>query len=89
VAYTTRTQRQDRVPGFRWSGEREGDSLRIRQYRLQNSALPCKDLSHEYLVYLWIEALKEGAKHHNAVIYVPKGADGMPMFRNVESSKKN
>lgn len=40
-----------------------------------------KDLSHEYLVYLWIEALKEGAKHNNATIYVPTGSDGMPMFK--------
>ncbi len=47
-----------------------------------------KDLSHEYLVYLWIEALKEGAKHNNAVIYVPTGGDGMPMFRTLESGKK-
>lgn len=47
-----------------------------------------KDLSHEYLIYLWIEALKEGAKHNNAVIYVPTGSDGMPMFRNLESGKK-
>jgi prohibitin 1 len=43
-----------------------------------------KDLSHEYLIYLWIEALKEGAKHNNAVIYVPTGTDGMPLFRGVD-----
>lgn len=46
-----------------------------------------KDLSHEYLVYLWIEALKEGAKHNNAVIYIPTGSDGMPMFKQVEHKK--
>jgi regulator of protease activity HflC (stomatin/prohibitin superfamily) len=44
-----------------------------------------KDLSHEYLIYLWIEALKEGAKHNNAVIYVPTGGDGMPLFKGVPS----
>lgn len=42
-----------------------------------------KDLSHEYLVYLWIDALREGAKHNNAVIYVPTGSDGMPLFKGI------
>lgn len=40
-----------------------------------------KDLDHNYLVYLWIEALKESAKHNNATIYVPTGGDGMPLFK--------
>jgi hypothetical protein len=40
-----------------------------------------KDLDPHYLTYLWIEALKEGAKHNNAVIYIPTGTDGMPMFK--------
>ena len=43
-----------------------------------------KDLDHNYLVYLWIEALKETAKHNNAVIYIPTGADGMPLFKQVK-----
>jgi regulator of protease activity HflC (stomatin/prohibitin superfamily) len=42
-----------------------------------------KDLDHNYLVYLWIEALKESAKHNNAVIYIPTGGDGMPLFKGV------
>ncbi len=46
------------------------------------------DLSHEYLIYLWIEALKEGAKHNNAVIYVPTGGDGMPLFKGLPDFKK-
>lgn len=43
-----------------------------------------KDLDHNYLVYLWIEALKESAKHNNATIYIPTGGDGMPLFRDVK-----
>lgn len=39
-----------------------------------------KDLDDNYLKYLWIEALKESAKHNNATIYIPTGTDGMPMF---------
>ncbi len=46
-----------------------------------------KDLDHAYLVYLWIEALKESAKHNNATIYIPTGGDGMPLFRNVEGKR--
>jgi prohibitin 1 len=45
-----------------------------------------KDLDHNYLVYLWIEALKESAKHNNATIYIPTGTDGMPYFANVGKS---
>jgi prohibitin 1 len=44
-----------------------------------------KDLDHSYLVYLWIEALKESAKHNNATIYIPTGGDGMPLFKDVGS----
>lgn len=47
-----------------------------------------KDLDHAYLQYLWIEALKESAKHNNATIYVPTGGDGMPMFLRVKDSQK-
>lgn len=46
-----------------------------------------KDLDDNYLRYLWIEALKESAKHNNATIYVPTGHDGMPFFKNAESKK--
>lgn len=46
-----------------------------------------KDLDHNYLVYLWIEALKESAKHNNAVIYIPTGGDGMPLFKGVDRGK--
>jgi regulator of protease activity HflC (stomatin/prohibitin superfamily) len=46
-----------------------------------------QDLTHEYLVYLWIQALSEGAKHNNAVIYVPTGSDGMPIFNSVIKPK--
>lgn len=42
------------------------------------------DLSHSYLIYLWIEALKEGARHNNSVIYVPTGSDGMPLFKEIK-----
>jgi|SRR5579883_473876 len=42
-----------------------------------------KDLDDNYLRYLWIEALKESAKHNNATIYIPTGADGMPFFTAV------
>lgn len=44
-----------------------------------------QDLSHEYLVYLWVQALKE---NHGATIYVPTGTDGMPFFRDVRPEKK-
>lgn len=47
-----------------------------------------KDLDDNYLRYLWIEALKESAKHNNATIYVPTGSDGMPFFRNVSDGRK-
>lgn len=47
-----------------------------------------KDLDHNYLVYLWIEALKESAIHKNATIYVPTGADGMPLFKAVAGEAK-
>ncbi len=43
-----------------------------------------KDLDPHYLSYLWIEALKESAKHNNATIYIPTGVDGMPMFKAVK-----
>ena len=40
-----------------------------------------KDLDENYLKYLWVEALKESARHNNATIYIPTGGDGMPLFR--------
>lgn len=43
-----------------------------------------KDLDDNYLRYLWIEALKESAKHNNATIYIPTGNDGMPLFKSVD-----
>ncbi len=43
-----------------------------------------KDLDPHYLSYLWIEALKESAKHNNATIYIPTGTDGMPFFKQVK-----
>lgn len=46
-----------------------------------------KDLSHEYLVYLWIQALQESAKHNNATIYIPTGGDGMPLFKAADPKK--
>ena len=46
-----------------------------------------KDLDHNYLIYLWIEALKESAHHKNATIYVPTGMDGMPLFKQIEHKK--
>lgn len=46
-----------------------------------------KDLDDNYLRYLWIEALKESAKHNNATIYVPTGADGMPFMKPVHPGK--
>lgn len=45
------------------------------------------DLTHEYLVYLWIQALTEHAKHGNSTIYVPVGNDGMPIMKNVDPKK--
>lgn len=48
-----------------------------------------KDLDDNYLRYLWIEALKESAKHNNATIYVPTGSDGMPFFKNVQREAVN
>jgi prohibitin 1 len=47
-----------------------------------------QDLTHEYLVYLWIEALKESAKHNNATIYIPTGSDGMPFFKQPQPKGK-
>lgn len=44
-----------------------------------------KDLSREYLVYLWIMALKE---HSGATIYVPTGGDGLPFFKDVNVPAK-
>lgn len=45
------------------------------------------DLDDNYLRYLWIEALKESAKHNNATIYIPTGGDGMPLFKSVHPGK--
>jgi len=42
-----------------------------------------KDLDENYLKYLWIKALETCAQHNNAVIYVPTGQDGMPIFSRV------
>ena len=42
-----------------------------------------QDLTHEYLVYLWIEALKESAKHNNATIYIPTDSNGLPFFKSI------
>lgn len=47
-----------------------------------------KDLDDNYLRFLWIEALKESAKHHNATIYIPTGPDGMPFFKEVHPGKE-
>jgi prohibitin 1 len=47
-----------------------------------------KDLDDAYLRYLWIEALKESAKHNNATIYVPTGHDGMPFFKDASPGGK-
>ncbi len=44
-----------------------------------------KDLDENYLRYLWIEALKESAKHNNATIYIPTGWDGMPLMKGVHA----
>ncbi len=47
-----------------------------------------KDLTDNYLRYLWIEALKETAKSpHATTIYVPTGQDGMPFFHPVNPGK--
>jgi len=46
------------------------------------------DLDHNYLIYLWIEALKESAKHNNATIYIPTGSDGMPFFKVAKPGDK-
>jgi regulator of protease activity HflC (stomatin/prohibitin superfamily) len=46
-----------------------------------------KDLDDNYLRFLWIEALKESAKHNNATIYIPTGGDGMPFFKPVHPGK--
>jgi regulator of protease activity HflC (stomatin/prohibitin superfamily) len=45
------------------------------------------DLDDNYLRYLWIEALKESARHNNATIYVPTGFDGMPFMKGVHPGK--
>ena len=45
------------------------------------------DLDDNYLKYLWVEALKESAKHNNATIYIPTGNDGMPLFKSVHPGK--
>ena len=45
-----------------------------------------KDLSREYLVYLWITALKE---HTGSTIYVPTGNDGLPFFGQLKPSAES
>ncbi len=47
-----------------------------------------QDLTQEYLVYLWIEALKESAKHNNATIYIPTGESGLPFFKSPQPKGK-
>lgn len=48
-----------------------------------------KDLDSNYLVYLWIEALKENAKNsHATTIYIPTNpATGLPTFAPTEKGK--
>lgn len=45
-----------------------------------------KDLSREYLVYLWISALKE---HTGSTIYVPTGSDGLPFFGQLKPAAES
>jgi regulator of protease activity HflC (stomatin/prohibitin superfamily) len=40
-----------------------------------------KDLTDEYIRYLWVMALKE---HQGAIIYVPTGQDGLPFFHQTQ-----
>jgi prohibitin 1 len=47
-----------------------------------------KDLSHEYLIWQWIEALREHAKHGGATIYVPTGTAGLPLLMGPQTPKK-
>lgn len=42
-------------------------------------------LTHNYLVYYWISALRE---HQGATIYIPTGPDGMPLFREASPPAK-
>lgn len=75
----------------------EQDALRmdfvLRQKRLEADAkvveaegiakaqaIVKKDLDEMYIKYLWVMALRE---NHSAVIYVPTGTDGMPIFKRV------
>ena len=46
-------------------------------------------LTPEYLKYLWIEGLKECARHNNTVIYVPTGYDGMPLFGEIKGKQSH
>ena len=48
-----------------------------------------KDLDNNYLIYLWIEALKDHAKNNHATtIYVPVGPAGLPLIAEAEKVKK-
>ncbi len=47
-----------------------------------------KDLSQEYLIYQWIEAMKEASKYGNSTIYVPTGPDGLPVMGAMKGPKK-
>jgi len=64
--------------------KQEAERKRVEAQGIADAqAIIKKDLDHHYLVYLWIEALKECAVHKNTTIYVPTGPDGMPLFKQV------
>lgn len=44
-----------------------------------------KDLTREYLVYLWIDALRT---HTGSTVYIPTGNDGLPFFKDIAPSSK-
>lgn len=43
-------------------------------------------LTDNYLKYAWIQSLEKCAEHKNAIIYIPTGHDGMPLFSPVRDT---
>jgi regulator of protease activity HflC (stomatin/prohibitin superfamily) len=62
----------------------EAEQKRVEAKGLADAqAIIKKELSHEYLIYMWIKSLEENSKHGNTTVYIPTGSDGMPFFKTV------
>ncbi len=75
-------QDAERMKFILLQAEQEAERKRVEAKGIADAqAIIKKDLDRNYLIYLWVEALKE---HKNAIIYVPTGTDGLPVFKELK-----